>query len=74
MIHHGKRLETDASAVAIWFILSGSCISTSLKFGPIGWLMGQTLLKLIMGRVLSENLNALAAKVETGLSAQAQTA
>lgn len=45
-----------------------------MKYGPLGWLMGQTLLKMMMGRVLVLNLNALAAKVETGTSAQAQTA
>ena len=34
-----------------------------LKYGPIGWLMGQILMKGMMGKVLDANLHGLAAKV-----------
>ncbi|WP_299663048.1 SRPBCC family protein [uncultured Ruegeria sp.] len=45
-----------------------------MKYGPFGWLMGQTLLKMMMGRVLAENLSALAAKVQSNPDAQPRTA
>ncbi len=45
-----------------------------MKYGPLGWLMGQTLLKMMMGCVLAENLSALAAKVQTHPDAQPRTA
>lgn len=36
-----------------------------VKYGPLGWLMGQTLMKMMMGRVLDDNLEALAEKVQS---------
>ena len=44
-----------------------------MKYGPFGWLMGQTLLKMMMGRVLADNPRALAAKAEPNPNAQTQT-
>ena len=35
-------------------------VAYRVKFGPLGWLMGQTMMKLMMGKVLGENLDALA--------------
>lgn len=34
-----------------------------MKFGPLGWLMGQTMLKRMMGKVIDSNLQGLANKV-----------
>ncbi len=34
-----------------------------MKYGPLGWLMGQTMLKMVMGKALDANLKGLAAKV-----------
>ena len=31
-----------------------------VKFGPLGWLMGQTLMKMMMGKVIDANLRGLA--------------
>ncbi len=45
-----------------------------MKYGPLGWIMGQTLLKMMIGRVLAENLSALAAKVQAHPDAQPRTA
>ncbi len=36
-----------------------------MKYGPLGWLMGQTLMKAMMGRVLGSNLKALADKAQS---------
>jgi Polyketide cyclase / dehydrase and lipid transport len=36
-----------------------------VKYGPIGWLLGQTMMKLMMGKILDGNLKGLAAKVES---------
>lgn len=35
----------------------------TVKYGPFGWLLGQTMMKLMMGKVLDGNLNGLADKV-----------
>ncbi|WP_214652608.1 SRPBCC family protein [Ruegeria lacuscaerulensis] len=45
-----------------------------MKYGPLGWLMGQTLLKAAMGRVLDDNLKALAKKVQPGQNSYRQYA
>lgn len=36
------------------------------KYGPFGWLMGQTLMKMMMGKVIDGNLKGLAGKVLAG--------
>ncbi len=40
-----------------------------VKYGPIGWLMGQTMMKMMMGKIIDGNLKGLADKV----AAQPQT-
>ena len=37
-----------------------------VKYGPLGWLLGQVMMKRMMGKVLDGNLQGLAAKVEEG--------
>ncbi len=34
-----------------------------VKYGPLGWLMGQTLMKMMMGKIIDGNLKGLANKV-----------
>jgi carbon monoxide dehydrogenase subunit G len=34
-----------------------------VKFGPFGWLLGQTMMKMMMGKILDGNLKGLAEKV-----------
>jgi carbon monoxide dehydrogenase subunit G len=36
-----------------------------VKYGPFGWLLGHTMMKLMMKKVLDSNLQSLADKVET---------
>lgn len=36
-----------------------------VKYGPIGWLMGQTMMKMMMGKIIDANLHGLAEKVRT---------
>ncbi len=36
-----------------------------VKFGPLGWLMGQTMMKLMMGKIIDGNLNGLDEKVRS---------
>lgn len=38
-------------------------MSYRVKFGPFGWLLGQTMMKMMMGKVLDGNLKGLASKV-----------
>ena len=35
------------------------------KYGPVGWLMGQTMMKMMMGKIIDGNLNGLADKVRS---------
>ena len=41
-----------------------------VKYGPFGWLLGQTMMKVMMGKILEGNLKGLASKVEEIQSAQ----
>jgi len=34
-----------------------------VKYGPLGWLMGQTLMKMMMGKIIDANLKGLEEKV-----------
>ena len=36
-----------------------------MKYGPIGWLLGQTMMKMMMGKVIDANLKGLADKVRS---------
>lgn len=42
-----------------------------VKFGPLGWLMGQSLMKLMMGKIIDGNLKGLAEKVSSNQDQQA---
>lgn len=42
-----------------------------VKFGPLGWVLGQTLMKMMMGKVLDGNLQGLADKVRSNQRAAA---
>ena len=37
-----------------------------VKFGPLGWVMGQTLMKMMMGKIIAANLQGLADKARVG--------
>ena len=43
-----------------------------VKFGPFGWLFGQTMMKIMLGRILDGNLTGLADKVRSNRTAAAQ--
>ena len=43
-----------------------------LNFGPLGWLFGQTMMKLMMGKILDGKLKGLADKVRSNRSATSQ--
>ena len=36
-----------------------------VKYGPFGWLLGQTMMKLMMGKILDGNLKGLADKIKS---------
>ncbi|MEM7033987.1 MAG: SRPBCC family protein [Chloroflexota bacterium] len=42
-----------------------------VKYGPIGWLMGQTMMKMMMGKIIDGNLQGLADKVTSNQTATA---
>ena len=44
------------------------------KYGPIGWLMGQTLMKMMMGKVLDGNLKGLEESVQANNSSATKAA
>ncbi len=39
-----------------------------VRYGPIGWLMGQTMIKMMMGKIIDANLKGLAGKATTSRS------
>ncbi len=43
-----------------------------VKFGPFGWLLGQTMMKTMMSKIFDGNLKGLADKVRSNWSATAQ--
>jgi len=43
-----------------------------VKFGFLGWLLGQTMMKMMMGKVLDGNLKGLADKVKSNQAATSQ--
>ena len=43
-----------------------------VKYGPIGWIMGQTMMKMVMGKVLDGNLKGLADTVLSNQKASSQ--
>ncbi|WP_136657603.1 SRPBCC family protein [Nitratireductor sp. XY-223] len=45
-----------------------------VKFGPVGWLLGQTMMKSMMGKVLDGNLKGLADKVRSNQAATGEAA
>lgn len=40
-----------------------------VKFGPFGWLLGQTIMKLMMGKIIDGNLKGLTERVTEGRAA-----
>ncbi len=40
-----------------------------VKYGPLGWLMGQTLMKMMMGKIIDGNLKGLADAVRANQAA-----
>ena len=40
-----------------------------VKYGPFGWLLGQTMMKMMMGKILDGNLKGLADKVRSNQTA-----
>lgn len=36
-----------------------------VKYGPLGWLMGKTMMKMTMGKIIDGNLKGLADKVRS---------
>lgn len=39
-----------------------------VKYGPLGWLMGQTMMKMMMGKIIDGNLKGLADRVRSNQS------
>ncbi len=39
-----------------------------VKYGPLGWLMGQTMMKIMMGKIIDGNLKGLADRVRSNQS------
>lgn len=61
-------LHEATAAITLAHSNTGTRVTWSMdyhvKHGALGWLMGQTLMKMMVGGVLTQNLAALAAKVQ----------
>lgn len=44
-----------------------------VKYGPLGWLLGQTMMKMMMGKILDGNLKGLANRIRSNQYTEAQT-
>jgi len=44
-----------------------------VKYGPFGWLLGQTMMKMMMGKVLDANLKGLADRIRTNQTTTAHS-
>lgn len=51
-----RIIEADGHTRVTW------TFDYRVKYGPLGWLMGQTLMKMMMGKIIDENLRGLAEK------------
>ena len=73
---------TDMGAMPLYDMQAGIAVTAAgegsrvawsvdyrVKYGPLGWLMGQTLMKGMMGKFLDGNLRGLAAKVQSAATA-----
>jgi len=63
-------LHEAYSAMSIELMDNGRSMVTwdmdyRVKFGPFGWLLGQTMMKMMMGKILDGNLKGLAKKVKS---------
>jgi len=60
-------LHAAHSTVRITSVGSSSKVTWTfdyrVKFGPLGWLLGQTMMKMMMGKIIDGNLKGLADKV-----------
>jgi len=43
-----------------------------VKFGPLGWILGQTMMKMMLGKIFDGNLKGLADNVRSNRAANAQ--
>lgn len=71
-------LHEATSAVSIETLSGGRSVvkwsfDFRVKFGPLGWLMGQTIMKKMMAKIIDGNLKGLAEQVATLQSTTAQT-
>ena len=62
----GMPLKAASSTVRIDAVGCKSKVTWTfdfkVKFGPLGWLMGQTMMKTAMGKIIDANLKGLASK------------
>ncbi len=63
-------LNEASSDIRIVEISGGASVTWTfdyrVKYGPLGWLMGQSLMKIMMGKIIDANLNSLAEKAKPG--------
>jgi len=75
MIHNERTLELDATPEQVWDAelsveplgANRSMVKMSMdyrvKYGPFGWLLGQTMMKRVMGKIFDGVLQGLRGKV-----------
>ncbi len=68
-------LKTAHSDISITLVGGHSRVTWTfdyqVKFGPFGWLMGQTVMKKMMGKIIDANLVGLSEKSRAGCGAMA---
>ena len=61
------KLQGSDRTLVIW------SLDYRMKYGPFGWLLGQTIMKMVMGKILNGNLKGLADKIRSIQATAAQT-
>ncbi|WP_228848146.1 SRPBCC family protein [Halocynthiibacter styelae] len=64
-LHEGvAKIMVEPSGINHCRVIWG--LNYRVKYGPLGWILGRTLMKMMMGKVIDGNLKGLADKVAAG--------
>ena len=66
---HEALAEISLAPVKIGWTKVTWSMDYHVKYGPFGWVLGQTMMRMMMGKIIDANLKALAEKVGSNKTA-----